>query len=222
VWFREESRRSHPPKTKVEKSLIEVEGYLRDFAEDNPHVCVSLLRMSNVLGPDITTPLSNALELPVVPQIFGFDPRLQFVHEDDVLRAILFALERDLPGIYNIAGDGLLPWSEAVAICGNKRMFPIAPYFTELAAAPLRRLGVCDLPPETLELLRHGRGIDTRKIKRAGFEFRSSSAGAVESFWQSVRLRKTVGTAPSDYVYQRDVEQFFRHSPAVVRDGGEG
>jgi UDP-glucose 4-epimerase len=217
VWFREESRRMHPPRTKVEKSLIEVEGYLRDFAEDNPHVCVSLLRFSNVLGPDITTPLSAALELPVVPQIFGFDPRLQFVHEDDVLRSLLFALERDLPGIYNVAGDGMLPWSEVAAMCG-KRMFPISPYFTESAAAPLRRLGICDLPTETLELLRHGRGIDTRKLRNAGFTFRHTSAGAVESFWQSVRLRRTVGTSTSDYVYERDVEQFFRHSPAVVRD----
>jgi len=218
VWFKETSRRSHAPKTKVEKSLLEVEGYMRDFAEDNPHVCVSLLRMSNVLGPDITTPLSTALELPLVPSIFGFDPRLQFVHEDDVLRAILFALEQDLPGIYNVAGDGLVPWSEVAAICG-KRLAPISPYFTELAVEPLRRLRICDLPPETLELLRHGRGVDTRKIKRAGFRFQYTSAGAVESFWQSVRLRRTVGgDKGSDYVYERDVEQFFRHSPAVVRD----
>jgi UDP-glucose 4-epimerase len=217
VWFKETSRRSHAPKTKVEKSLLEVEGYLRDFAEDNPHVCVSLLRMSNVLGPDITTPLSTALELPLVPHILGFDPRLQFVHEDDVLRAILFALEHDLPGIYNIAGDGLVPWSEVAAICG-KRMAPISPFFTELAVEPLRRLRICDLPPETLELLRHGRGVDTRKVKRAGFEFQYTSAGAVESFWQSVRLRRTVGDETAQYRYEPDVEQFFRHSPAVVRD----
>ena len=217
VWFREESRRSHSPRTRVEQSLIEVESYLRDFAEDNPHVCVSLLRFSNVLGPDITTPLSAALELPLVPQVFGFDPRLQFVHEDDVLRSILFALQHELPGIYNVAGDGLLPWSEVAAICG-KRMFPISPFFTGLAAAPLRRLGICDLPPETLDVLRFGRGIDTRKIKRAGFTFEHTSAGAVESFWQSVRLRRTVRADEQRYVYERDVEQFFRHSPAVVRD----
>ena len=52
-----------------------------------------MLRFSNVLGPDITTPLAKALELPVVPSIFGFDPRFQFVHEDDVVRAILFVLD---------------------------------------------------------------------------------------------------------------------------------
>ncbi|MEN3272826.1 MAG: UDP-glucose 4-epimerase [Actinomycetota bacterium] len=217
VWFREDSRRMHAPRTKVEKSLLEVEGYLRDFAEDNPHVCVTLLRFSNVLGPDITTPLSSALELPLVPAILGFDPRFQFVHEEDVLGSLLFMLRNQHPGIFNVAGDGLLPWSEVASICG-KRLAPISPFFTELAVEPLRRLRICDLPPETLELLRFGRGIDTRKIKKAGFSFEWTSAGAVESFWQNVRLRHLLGASAEDYRYDADVEQFFRHSPAVVRD----
>jgi len=218
VWFAEDSRRMHTPKTRVEHSLIEVEGYLRDFAEDNPHVCVSLLRFCNVLGPDITTPLSSALELPIVPSIFGFDPRFQFVHEEDVLRSLLFMLNNQHAGIFNVAGDGLLPWSEIAAICG-KSLLPLSPYFTELATMPLRRLGICDLPPETLELLRYGRGIDTRKIKRAGFTFEWTSAGAVESFWQNVRLRRPLGSkGAEEYRYDAEVEQFFRRSPAVVRD----
>jgi len=29
----------------------------------------------------------------------------------------------------------------------------------------------------------------------------------------------TVGGTDNEYRYERDVEQFFRHSPAVVRDG---
>ena len=59
--FREEAPRTAPARTAVERSLIEVEGYVRDFAQDNPHVTVSLLRFSNVLGPDIVTPASKAL-----------------------------------------------------------------------------------------------------------------------------------------------------------------
>ena len=50
-----------------------------------------------------------------------------------------------LPGIYNVAGDGLLPWSEVAAICG-KRTVPAAPARHRAccpAAAPAR---VLDLP----------------------------------------------------------------------------
>src|SRR5207245_3408403 len=60
VWFHEETPRTRAPRTRVERSLLEVEDYLRDFAEDNPHVTVTLMRSSNVLGTDLATPISRA------------------------------------------------------------------------------------------------------------------------------------------------------------------
>jgi UDP-glucose 4-epimerase len=216
VWFREDTPRSRSPRNRVERSLLEVEGYVHDFAEDNPHVNVSLLRFSNVLGRDIVTPLSSLLELPVVPNIFGFDPRLQFVHEGDVIRSILFVLDQQVPGIFNVAGDGLLPWSEVAAICG-KRTIPMSPFATGLLAQPLRLLGA-DLNDETLDLLRYGRGIDNRRLTQAGFRYDYTSAGTVQAFAEAMRLRNTVGDKEPSYRYESDVEQFFRHSPAIVRD----
>jgi UDP-glucose 4-epimerase len=215
VWFREEMPRVGAPKTRVERSLLEVEGYLRDFAEDNPHVTVTLLRFANVLGTDIITPISKALSMPATPSILGFDPLLQFVEEDDVIRCIEFVVNHDVPGVFNVAGDGRLPWSEVAAICG-KRLIPLPPIFTNQAAAPLSGLNIIDLPPELLMVLRYGRGVDNRRLKRAGFRYQYTSAGAVESYAQAARLRSTIGK-PTDYHYERDVENFFRHSPAVVR-----
>jgi UDP-glucose 4-epimerase len=216
TWFSEETPRSSPARTPVENSLISVEGYVRDFAEDNPHVNVTLLRFSNVLGPDIVTPASNALELPVVPSLFGYDPRLQFVHEDDVVRSIMYVLDNEAPGIYNVGGDGLVPWSEVAAICG-KRTMPLPPFGMSLATAPLRRIGV-ELPPEFLALLKYGRGVDNRRFKRTGFRYNYTTAGTINAFVEALRLRKTVGEHAPSYHYERDVENFFRHSPAVVRD----
>ena len=215
TWFREETHRSSPARTPVERSLESVEGYVRDFAEDNPHVNVTLLRFSNVLGPDIKTALSKALELPMVPALFGFDPRFQFVHEDDVVRSLMFVLDHEVPGVYNVAGDGLLPWSEVISICGKRPLW-MPPFGVGLATAPLRRIGV-ELPPELLALLKYGRGVDNRRLKRAGFQYDYTSAGTVKTFVEALRLRQTVGSEPG-YTYERDVENFFRHSPAVVRN----
>src|SRR4029077_6585750 len=136
VWFSEESQRTNPARNRIEQSIESVEGYVRDFAEDNPHVNVSMLRFANVLAPDIGPPISRALELPLVPSIFGFDPRFQFVHEDDVIRSILFALDRHLSGIFNVAGAGPLPGSEGPRLCG-KRTMPMPPVATGLATWPL-------------------------------------------------------------------------------------
>jgi len=217
TWFTEDMTSTRPPISPVERSLEQVEAYVRDFAEDNPHVNVSLMRFANVIGQEIVTPLSRALELPLVPSVLGFDPRFQFVHEDDVIRAILFVLRNNLAGIYNVAGDGLLPWSEVAAICG-KRTFPLLPFIGGALMVPARRLGVVDLPDEYLQLLTYGRGVDNRRLKATGFDYDYTSAEAVKAFIESSRLRGAVGTARSTYRYERDVEQFFRHSPAVIRD----
>ncbi|MCB1269284.1 MAG: NAD-dependent epimerase/dehydratase family protein [Microthrixaceae bacterium] len=217
IWFDEQSTRSTVARTGVERSLEAVEGYVRDFAEDNPHVNVALLRFSNVIGADIETPFTRALELPMVPSLFGFDPRFQFVHEDDVIRSILFTLDHDLPGVYNVAGDGLLPWSEVAALCG-KRTIPLPPFGAGLITAPLAQFGLLDLPEEHRLLLRYGRGVDNRRLKDLGFRYEYTSAEAVLAFIEAVRLRRTVGDSAPVYRYERDVEQFFRHSPAVVRD----
>jgi len=214
-FFAEEAHRTGPARTRVERSLLETEGYVSDFADDHPDVVVTRLRFTNVLGPDLDTPLSRALRLPVVPEILGFDPRLQFTHQDDVLGALCFTAGHDVAGIFNVAGDGTLVWSDVCRIVGRRRV-PITPVGTGLAAGALRRLGIVDLPLEVLSLLRFGRGVDNHRFKDAGYRYRYTSAGTVEDFARSLRLRATVGDRPPAYEYDAGVEDFFRRSPAVV------
>ncbi len=217
VWFNEDTPRSRTARAPVERSLEAVEGYVRDFAEDNPHVNVALMRFSNVIGAEIETPLTRLLKLPLVPSMFGFDPRFQFVHESDVIRSILFAFDHELPGVFNVAGDGLLPWSEVAALCG-KRTIALPPIGTSLLTSPFRTLGVADVPGEYHGLLKYGRGVDNHRLKDFGFRYEYTSAEAIEAFIRALRLRRTVGDSEPSYRYERDVEQFFRHSPAVLRD----
>ncbi len=214
TWWSEEMERLTPPRTNLERSLLEVEGYLRDFAEDNPRRRVAVLRFANVLGGEIVTPVSRALALPAAPSIFGFDPLVQFVEEHDGVRSIEFARRAGLSGIFNVAGDGRLPWSEVAALAG-KRRFALPALLTSQARTALARAHVVDLPPELLSLLRFGRGVDNRRLKAAGFQYRFTTVGAVESFARSRRRRAVVGETAVPYRYERDVEDFFRHSAAL-------
>ena len=215
--FREEDKRTRPPHTSVERSLLEVESILHDFADDSPHVDVTLLRFANVLGDDIETPYTTALKLPVVPEIFGFDPHIQFVHEDDVVGALMYATTHSVPGVFNVGGNGSMPWSEVCAIVG-KRRFALPPVLTNFAVEPLRLFRIVDMPPEALMLLRYGRHIDNDRYKRAGFHYKYTTSGTVEAFARGLRLAGTVGNTNPGYRWEREVESFFRHSPAVVRD----
>jgi len=215
MWFREQMTRTSPARTRVERSLLEVEGFVRDFAEDNPSTVVSLLRFANVLGTDIVTPISVNLSRPLCPSIAGFDPLVQFVEEDDVVRCLEHVTRNRIPGLYNVAGAGKLPWSEVTEICGTRRL-PLSPVGTRAAAAPLVRLGLIEFTPELESLLRFGRGVDTSRLTKTGFNCRYTTAGAVDSFIRALRLRRSVGKAPPSYTYEQDIEQFFRHSPAVT------
>ena len=55
------------------------------------------------------------------------------------------------------------------------------------------------------------------KLREAGFDYRYTSAGTVRSFARANNLRRATGGSGEEYRYEQDVEQFFRHSPSVVR-----
>lgn len=213
-YFREMHVRSGEPQTIVERSLLEAEDYVRDFVHDSPHVVTTILRFANVLGGELETPLTRLLRGRVVPAIFGFDPRLQFVHQEDVIGALEFCVENDVAGIFNVAGDGIVPWSEVLTRAA-KPVLQILPVGTETACSLLRQLGI-DIPPELQGLLRFGRGADNRRLLAAGFRYRYTSAGALLAHVEESRLRATKGEEPA-YRYESDLEEFLRRSPAVVR-----
>ena len=214
-FFREGTGRTHPPSTPVERSLLEIDALVRDFAEDNPDVAVTSLRFANVLGDDVTTVFSRMLRMPVVPEVFGFDPRLQFVHEDDVTRALEHATVTDMSGTFNVAGPGVITWSEACRAVARRRL-AMPPLLTGAAAVPMRLLRVIDIPPEVLILLRYGRGVDTNAFLDTGFEYGYTTPATVDAFARARRLERVVG-APPAYEYEHDVEDFFRNSRAVVQ-----
>src|SRR5579862_7795576 len=98
--FSETAHRMTSPKTRVERSLIEAEGLVKDFAMDNPATVVTVLRFANVLGTDIRTSISKNLSRPVCPSILGFDPLIQFCEEDDVVRALEHVTRERVPGLF--------------------------------------------------------------------------------------------------------------------------
>lgn len=213
--FTEAMIRTGPPGTPMERSLLDAESLVRDFGRDHPEVRVSVLRLANVLGADLRTPLSRNLARPLCPGVFGYDPLLQFVEQEDVVRALVHAVRIDGDGTFNVAGPGRLPLSEVAAICGS-RMLALPPWQTGLLSRPGARLGLFNLPPDLIPLLRYGRGLDTKRFTQTGFRYRFSTLEAVHAFARTLRLRKGAGTPASDYRYQEDVEHFLRHANSIV------
>ncbi len=218
AFFTEGMRRPHPPRTRLEADILEAEKAVEGFAGRNPDVTVTLLRFCNALGPDQRTTHTELFRLPAIPCILGFDPRYQFIHEEDLVGVLRFAAENDLAGIYNAAGDGVLALSEVASLLGRPLAPILPPWGTSLAATGLRAAGV-RLPSEVLNQLRYGRGLDNRKLKGAGYNFAFTSREAALKHGEALRVRTLRADQDQPYRYEREVEEFLRWSPNVRRKG---
>ena len=153
-----------------------------------------------------------------MPCILGFDPRYQFIHEDDLVGVLQFAAERDLPGIYNAAADGVLALSEVASLLGRPLAPILPPWGTSLATAALRQVGV-RVPEEVRNQLRYGRGLDNRKLKGAGYAYGYTTRETVLKHAEAMRVRSLRRDEGEPYRYEREVEEFLRWSPSVRRRG---
>jgi len=148
-----------------------------------------VLRCANVLGPDVSTNFTRMFSLPLVPMVFGFDPRLQFVHERDGLETLWRTTMHDHSGTFNIAGDGVLTLSQAIRRAGRPSLplpQPAAPWI----GGALRRLRVADFSSEQLRFLSYGRVVDTTRMREVlDFTPRYSSREAFDDFVTRQGLR---------------------------------
>ncbi len=216
AFFTESMPRPHAPPTAIERDIVEAEAAVADHADKHPEVVVSVLRFANVLGPEVRTSHTRMFDLPLVPMVLGFDPRYQFVHEADVVRALEHAAMRDLHGIFNVAADGVLALSEVVSLLGKRPAPVLPPWGIGLLSGPLRSMGL-RIPDEMLNQLRFGRGLDNRRLKSAGFEYEFTSRETVLKLAEHQRLHPVLRGADSGYRYEREVEEFLRRSPLVER-----
>jgi UDP-glucose 4-epimerase len=151
------------PRGGFAKDIIEIEGYVRGFSRRRPDVTTTVLRLAPFVGPYADTTLTRYFALPVVPTVFGRDPRLQFIHVDDALEIMRRAVVEDHKGTYNVAGDGVMLLSQAIRRAGRLAV-PVVEPGMQAFAAFARSSGFGTFSLDQLDLLVHGRVVDTRRL----------------------------------------------------------
>ena len=152
-----------------------------------------MLRYQPAIGPSTDSQVTRYLSLPVVPTFVGFDPRLQFIHQDDGIDALVASIKNPLRGAVNVAAPGTIGLTKMVRRAG-KLSAPIAPPLFPAASTVGRRLGVFgSLSPDFRRLLRYGRAVDTRRlVEEVGFQPRFDAAAAVEDYLRAQTGRRIV------------------------------
>jgi UDP-glucose 4-epimerase len=136
--------------------------------------------------------MAQYFSLPVIPTVWGYDARLQFIHEDDGLEVIHRATVEDHPGIYNVAGEGVLALSQAIRRAGRVAV-PIWSPLVGPVGAWVRRGRFADFSTDQVRLLTNGRAVDTSRLRRRfGFTPKYSTAATFDDFVQARRLNNVL------------------------------
>lgn len=186
AMFTEDMGPKSVPRSGYAQDVYEIEGYVRGFARRRPDVRVTTLRCANVIGPHVESPLSNYLRMSVIPTVLGFDPRMQFLHEDDLYEVLRHAATTDVSGTFNVAGDGMVLLSQVVRRLGKINV-PMPSFAVARAVALLRSARLTDFSAEQLSFLTYGRGVDSTRMREVlGFEPRYTTAQTLEDFVRSL------------------------------------
>jgi UDP-glucose 4-epimerase len=156
---------------------LEVEYVTREIREEFPDMIVTVLRPAVVFGKHVDNAWSHVLELPAAPSVQGHRPPMQFVHEDDVARAVAFAVSNDLDGAYNLAPRDHLEWDQMMEILGKRTMGLPEPVAFALQER-LWALGLAEAPAGFLHYVMHPWVVSSEKLQAAGFHFEHSSYDA--------------------------------------------
>ena len=91
------------------RKSVEMDKIASDLFWKAPKTETVILRPVNVLGPKTDGLLNTYLRQKIVPSVFGFNPMMSIVHEEDVSKAIEMSLKSGIKGVFNITGPGSLP-----------------------------------------------------------------------------------------------------------------
>lgn len=198
------------------RALGVLEARAEELSSGHEHLDLCLLRTADPVGPAGAGLLQTLDLLPLFPTVLGFDPALQVVHEDDLARAAAHAVGAGLDGTFLVAADGTLALTEALEALGVSHAPVLPPWGSGLLARLLQRTGL-RFTQDVAGLLRHGRGVDNRKLKATGFTYRSTTREALATVVPGRRRRLALGagTAASESAYDADVEAFLRYSPSA-------
>ena len=168
---------------------VAVEKELARLKRDCPQIITTSLRFCMTVGPTIRNFYTKLLTPQFVPAVLGYDQLMQYLHEDDAIRALLKAVHEDHPGVYNIVGDGVLYYADVLRL-GGKIAVPVPHFIGYPAAHLLFNVQLSVVPGSFLNFFRFSWVADGAKMRnKMGFLPQYTSRGALMSFFDSLQPR---------------------------------
>jgi UDP-glucose 4-epimerase len=159
-----------------------IEKLAADFAAATPSCRVVVLRPCIVMGPTCRSTTAKSMKDPAIIGVRGYDPIMQFVHEDDAAEMFYQAALRDVSGAFNLAADEGLRYSELAKFLG-KPFVALPPWLIYNLVELLFRLRIVPFGKAQIDYIRYPLSMDITKIKKElGFTPRYTSRETLRSF----------------------------------------
>ncbi len=141
-----------------------IDEMCQDYMKTHSDTIFILVRPCIVLGPNVNNYISDAIRRNLIFTVRGYDPFMQFVHEDDLVMILYTLMKKGIGGIFNIAGDGKIRLSEIISRAG---LFEIRlPYvLAKLLGSIMWNLHIDKAPPSLLPFIMFPWLVDNSYLK---------------------------------------------------------
>ncbi|RZI44716.1 SDR family oxidoreductase [Herbaspirillum sp. HC18] len=166
-----------------------VEEMLADYRKRHPALTQTIFRIGTILGDTVRNQITDLFEKPRLIAIRGSDSPFVFIWDQDVVGAMLTAIDNGKGGIYNLAGDGALT-IHALAKRLGKPVVSLPPSLLAWALRILKMLGLTQYGPEQVNFLRYRPVLDNRRLKQEFGYTPAKTSAAVFDYWMQSRSGK--------------------------------
>ena len=174
------TERSSPNPAQRHRLLLEAEPDPQQSQNPTPapdEMSVAVLRAAMTLGPSGSSPIADEL---LFPSIMASKRKpnipLQFLHQQDLVRAAQYAITQRLDGVYNVASNGIVASRDVMELCRPSGL-------SGLPKPPrARRVGRRRLARQPLIVT------STKFRQAAGVPFKYTSGQAIRAYCHSCLL----------------------------------
>jgi len=166
-----------------------VEEMLADYRTRHPQLEQVVFRIGTILGATVHNQITDLFEKPRLIAIRGSASPFVFIHDRDVVGAIVKAIDSPVTGIFNVAGDGKLDIDEIAARLG-KRCLVLPAGVLQAALWLLKKVGLTQYGPEQLDFLRYRPVLDNRRLKEEFGYVPKLTSAEVFDLWRRSRAGK--------------------------------
>ena len=183
IWLNENSLIRPKSRFQYAVDKAKSEFLIEKFASNNRSLKILILRGCPVMGPNANNFISRAFQKPLLIGLRNYDPPMQFIHEDDVVNLMEFAMLNEISGTYNIAGEGTITWSE-MAILIRAKMISLPAFLLSLLTEISWQTRIqSESNSSGLDFIKYRWTASTQKLKETlNYQFIHSSHSAWKTF----------------------------------------